>query len=160
MLHKHPRELMCLKQNSGIGRGHGRSAAAKTIRDQKQQIQELKAKIKELQEGNAGTNVKPSKNEVKPPKTNLQPGPALDNTFHEAWNELHKAREFPRIPDLRRKLDLPREVFDEEIRRLRDSMTVQLMQADGRRFTPDELADCWVDENNYRMGTIDWDNRR
>ena len=158
MLHKHPRELMCLKQNSGIGRGHGRSAAAKTIRDQKQQIQELKAKIKELQEGNAGTNVKPSKNEVKPPKTNLQPGPALDNIFHDKLNEIRKRKDVPQIFELRRELNLPREVFDEEIRRLRDSMSINMAQAEARYYTPDELADCWVDENGYVMGTIRWAN--
>ena len=91
-----------------------------------------------------------------------EPKPSGEYTqakFRKAYDELHKSREFVRICDLRRSLNWPREVFDEMVRRLRDSMAVQLMQADGRRFSKEELADCFVDENNYRMGTIDWNGR-
>ena len=164
MLGWHPRQTLCMKQSSGIGRGHGRSKAAGTIRAQKQEIKDLKARAKELEaeikalrEGQNASTVKTS--DAKKSTTNLQPGPALDRTFHEAWSELHRDREFPRIPDLRQKLNMSREVFDEEIRRLRDSMTVQLMQADESLMTKDEIRDCWVDENNYRMGTMFWNVR-
>jgi hypothetical protein len=88
----------------------------------------------------------------------LQPGPALDNIFHEGLNELHKTREFPRVCDLRRQLNLPREVFDEEIRRLRDNMSIHMAEAEGRYFTSSELSDSWRDENGYIMGTIYWNN--
>ena len=79
--------------------------------------------------------------------------------FRAAYDELHRDREFVRICDLRRRLDWPREEFDEMLRGLRDSMTVHMAQAEERYFTKDELADCWVDENKFRMGTITWDGR-
>ena len=79
--------------------------------------------------------------------------------FREAYDELHREREFVRICDLRRRLGWPREEFDEMLRGLRDSMTVHMAQAEERYFSKDELADCWVDENNYRMGTIRWNGR-
>ena len=156
--------MLCMKQASGIGRGHGRSKAAGTIRAQKQEIKDLKARAKELEaeikalrEGQNASTTKTS--DAKKSTTNLRPGPALDRTFHEAWSELHRDWEFPRIHDLRRKLNLPREVFDAEIRRLRDSMTIHMAQAEESYFTKDQLADLFVDENNYRMGTISWNVR-
>ena len=88
-----------------------------------------------------------------------QPGKYTQAKFREAYDELHRSREFVRICDLRRSLNWPREVFDEMVRRLRDSMAIHMAQAENRYYTPDELADCWVDENNYRMGTIDWNGR-
>lgn len=79
--------------------------------------------------------------------------------FRRAYDELHREWEFVRICDLRRALNWPRGEFDEMLRSLRNSMTVQLMQADESLMTKDEIRDCWIDENNYRMGTMFWNDR-
>lgn len=78
--------------------------------------------------------------------------------FRAAYDELHRFREFPRIPDLRRKLNWPREVFDEMIRTLRDNMTVQLYRADESTMTNDEVQDCFFARNNLIMGTLSWND--
>ena len=88
-----------------------------------------------------------------------QSGEYTRGEFKAAYDELHREREFVRICDLRRKLGWPREAFDEMVRELRDSGAVHMAQAENRYYTNDELADCWMDENNYRMGTIDWNGR-
>ena len=78
---------------------------------------------------------------------------ATAQAFKATYDELHKFREFPRVPDLRRKLDWPREVFDDMVRNLRDSGTVQLEHADESIMTQDEILDCFVSEKNrIRMG--------
>ena len=92
-------------------------------------------------------------------KAEPKPGKYTQAKFREAYDELHKSREFVRICDLRRSLNWPREVFDEMVRRLRDSMAIHMAQVDNRYYSEDELADCWVDENNYRMGTVSWHGR-
>ena len=78
--------------------------------------------------------------------------------FKAAYDELHKFRDFPRVPDLRRKLNWPREVFDEMVRTLRDSRTVQLIQADQSTMTKEEYQDCFVDERNLKMGLLIWND--
>ena len=79
--------------------------------------------------------------------------------FRAAYDDLHKFWAYPRIPDLRRKLGWPRDVFDEMIRTLRDNLTIQIEQADESLFTRDEILDCFVDENNYKMGIMIWNGR-
>ena len=79
--------------------------------------------------------------------------------FREAFDALDKGRIFVRICDLRRKLDWPRDVFDEMLRTLRDDETIQLHEGDASTMTPEENADCFTDENNCRMGTVTWNVR-
>ena len=85
-----------------------------------------------------------------------QPEEYTRGKFREAFDELHKSREFVRICDLRRKLGWPREEFDAMLRELRDSMTIHMAQADESMLTEADIQDCFVDENNYRMGTVTW----
>ena len=79
--------------------------------------------------------------------------------FRKAYDELHTFREFVRICDLRRKLDWPREAFDGMIRALRDNRTIRVIRADESMLTQDEIQDCFIDENNIRMGLITWNGR-
>ena len=79
--------------------------------------------------------------------------------FREAFDECDKGRIFVRICDIRRKLGWPREVFDGMIRDLRDKEIIQLHTGDPSLMTPDEVADCFVDENNFRKGTVTWNVR-
>lgn len=80
--------------------------------------------------------------------------------FRAAYDELHSSGDFVRIPDLRRKLDWPREVFDQMVRNLRDNGTVQLEHADESIMTQDEILDCFVSEKNrIRMGLLIWNGR-
>ena len=91
------------------------------------------------------------------------PTPPLEDTFderreqfHAAFRELDRGSIFVRICDLRRRLDWPREVFDDMLRRLRDDEVVQLHAGDVTLMTPDQVQDGFVDENGFRMGTMTW----
>lgn len=79
--------------------------------------------------------------------------------FREAFYALDDGRIFVRIPDLRRKLGWPREAFDKIIRDLRNDETIGVYLADESTMTKDEIDDCFVDENNFRMGTVTWNVR-
>ena len=79
--------------------------------------------------------------------------------FREAFDALDDGRIFVRIPDLRRKLDWPRETFDKVLRDLRNDETIGIYLADESTMTKDEINDCFVDENNFRMGTVTWNVR-
>ncbi len=76
--------------------------------------------------------------------------------FHAAFRELDRGSIFVRICDLRRRLNWPREVFDDMLRRLRDDEAVQLHAGDVTLMTPDQVEDGFVDENGFRMGTVTW----
>ena len=76
--------------------------------------------------------------------------------FKRAFDELDKGKIFVRICDLRRELNWPRKVFDNMIKNLRDSEVIQLHTGDDSLMTPDEVNDCFVDENNFRMGSVTW----
>ena len=76
--------------------------------------------------------------------------------FHKTFDLLDKGRIFVRICDLRRNLDWPRDVFDKMLRDLRDNDVIQLHTGDASLMTPDEVADCFIDENNFRKGSITW----
>ena len=89
----------------------------------------------------------------------VEPEDCTVENFRAEYDELHKFREFVRICDLRRKLNWPREVFDEMIRTLRDNRTIQLYAADESMLARDEIEDCFVDETNYRMGIMIWNGR-
>ena len=74
--------------------------------------------------------------------------------FTDAIRELAGGNYFARICDLRKKFSWPREVFDSMLRELRDKEIIQMHIADETIMTPDEVNNCFVDENNYRMGTV------
>lgn len=74
--------------------------------------------------------------------------------FLSAFRELDGGRVFIRIPDLRRRLMWPREVFDGVLRALRDDEVVQLHSGDVTAMTPGEVEDCFVDEFGSRKGTV------
>ena len=76
--------------------------------------------------------------------------------FREAFDALDKGRIFVSIPDLRRRLGWPREVFDDMVRDLRNRRIIQLHTGDASLMTADEVLDCYIDENNFRMGTVTW----
>ncbi len=104
----------------------------------------------------ATTEITPSgKPEEEGGKRDYGPG-----KFREAFYALDKGRIFVRICDLRRELNWPREVFDEMLRKLRDEEIIQLHVGDDSLMTTDEINDCFVDENNYRMGTVTYNARR
>lgn len=74
--------------------------------------------------------------------------------FFMAFRDLDRGRVFVRVPDLRRRLMWPREVFDGLLRVLRDEEALQLHAGDVTLMTPDEVEDCFVDEFGARKGTV------
>ena len=82
----------------------------------------------------------------------------IDN-FRAAFDALDKGRIFVRICDLRRELGWPREVFDSALRQLRNAGIIQLHVGDASLMTPEDIRDCFIDENNFRMGTVTWHGR-
>ena len=105
--------------------------------------------------GNVKREAVPESVESKPVPTS---GDYTVAKFKAAYDELHRFREFPRIPDLRKNLNWPREVFDDMVRTLRDNMTVQLYRADESTLTKDEVQDCFFARNNLIMGTLSWND--
>ncbi len=83
-----------------------------------------------------------------------EPEDYTQEKFIEAFDALDRGRIFVRIPDLRRKLGWPREVFDDMLRDLRDRDVIQLHTGDASLMTPDEVADCFIDENDFRKGSV------
>ena len=74
--------------------------------------------------------------------------------FIDAIKELDRGNYFVKIPALRKRLGWPREKFDGMLRFLRDREIIQMHVADDTAMTPDEVSNCFIDENNYRMGTV------
>ena len=64
-----------------------------------------------------------------------------------------------RNADLRKTLGWPRNIFDSALRQLRDAKLIQLHAGDASLMTPEEVKDCFTDENNFRMGTVTWHGR-
>ena len=89
----------------------------------------------------------------------VKPEECTREKFRAAYDELHKFREFVRICDLRRKLNWPREAFDEMIRTLRDDRTIQMFRADESMLKRDEIEDSFTDENKFIMGIMTWNGR-
>ena len=79
--------------------------------------------------------------------------------FRNAFRSLDKGRIFVRICDLRKTLGWPRQIFDSALKQLRDAKLIQLHAGDVTLMTPEEVQDCFVDENNFRMGTVTWHGR-
>ena len=76
--------------------------------------------------------------------------------FKAAFDELERGQTFVNIPELRKKLDWPHDVFDEMIRKLRDEGIVQLHKTDLTIFQPE---DFFYDEENARRGMVTWHGR-
>ena len=93
---------------------------------------------------------------VVPEKTNKQ---YTREEFKKAFDKLDKGRIFVRICDLRKELNWPREVFDEMLVKLRDEEVIQLQVGDASTMTRDEVKDSFVDENNFRMSLVTWNDR-
>ena len=89
-----------------------------------------------------------------PERTNTHPSDYSREEFMKAFDGLDNGRIFVRICDLRKKLNWPRDLFDAMLMMLRDKELIQMHVADESTMTPDEIKDCFVDENNYRMGTV------
>ena len=79
--------------------------------------------------------------------------------FRKAFHSLDNGRVFVKISDLRKTLGWPRNIFDSALRQLRDARLIQLHAGDASLMTPEEVQDCFVDENNFRMGTVTWHGR-
>ena len=79
--------------------------------------------------------------------------------FRKAFHSLDNGRIYVRICDLRKTLGWPRAIFDSALKQLRDAKLIQLHVGDVTLMTPAEVQDCFVDENNFRMGTVTWHGR-
>lgn len=79
--------------------------------------------------------------------------------FRNAFHSLDNGRIFVKISDLRKTLGWPRNIFDSALKQLRDVSLIQLHTGDASLMTPEEINDCFVDENNFRMGTVTWHGR-
>ena len=93
---------------------------------------------------------------VVPEKTNKQ---YTREEFKKAFDKLDKGRIFVRICDLRKELKWPREIFDEMLVNLRDEEIIAMRIGDASLMTQEEVENCFVDENNFRMGTVTWNDR-
>ncbi|MBQ6738490.1 MAG: hypothetical protein IJP41_08575, partial [Synergistaceae bacterium] len=79
--------------------------------------------------------------------------------FKHAFDKLNKnGRTFIRIPDLRKELNWPREVFDSMLMKLRDEGIISLRVGDATLQTREEVENSFVDENGFRLGTVTWEN--
>lgn len=76
--------------------------------------------------------------------------------FKAAFDELERGQTFVNIPELRKKLAWPHDVFDEMLRKLRDEGIVQLHKTDLTIFEPE---DFFYDEENARRGMVTWHER-
>ena len=102
----------------------------------------------------------PENQPVKAHKENIKtPTPYKVEDFKNAFDALDNGRIFVRICDLRRKLNWPRQVFDDMLKDLRDNGAIQLHAGDASLMTVEEVNDCFVDENHFRMGTVTWHDK-
>ena len=107
--------------------------------------------VKILSDSNSKTESEPQSESKRPELKNFN---FKQSDFTSAIRELAGGNYFVRICDLRKKLNWPHEVFDDMLRTLRDKEIIQMHIADETIMTPDEVNNCFVDENNYRMGTV------
>jgi len=98
----------------------------------------------------------PAKKKPAAPVKPTASGEYTPEKFREAFDDLNKERIFVSIPELRRKLDWPREVFDNMLRDLRSKRVIQLHESN---VNPDDVKDCFFDENKVRMGLVTWNGR-
>ena len=74
--------------------------------------------------------------------------------FRAAFDELEHGRVFVNIPELRKKLAWPHDVFDDMIRKLRDEEVIVLHVTDRTRFEPEEFF--YDEHDNARIGMVTW----
>ena len=103
-------------------------------------------------------NQSESEAKAEEPKPNPYAEYTVEN-FRTAFHSLDNGRIFVRICDLRKTLRWPRAIFDSALKQLRDAKLIQLHAGDVTLMTPEEIQDCFVDENNFRMGTVTWHGR-
>ena len=77
--------------------------------------------------------------------------------FRKAYEAKNQGWSFVKIYEMREMLGWSRSEFDEMLRKLRDEGIVQIYLADETTMTPDEVRDCFIDENGFRMGTMTWE---
>ena len=76
--------------------------------------------------------------------------------FKNAFNELEKGRIYVSIPQLRKKLSWPHDVFDEMIYKLRNDETIILHVTEAGKYEPEEF---FYDEDSNRMGMVTWNDK-
>ena len=94
---------------------------------------------------------------LKGEETQAKPVKKATKSVKEALFEMYAEKPyqiFYRICELRRATGLSREEFDRQIKAHRDAEVVQVHQGDVTCMTPEDVRDCFVDENGFRMGTI------
>ncbi len=79
--------------------------------------------------------------------------------FRKAFDANDKGRIFVRICDIRNTLNWPREVFDNMLKYLRDKRIITLHDLEMVGMTAKNIEDSFIDENNFRMGTVTWNVR-
>ncbi len=97
-----------------------------------------------------------SKEQMPEPETVQVQHIATAQDFKKAFDENDNDRIYVRIPDIRRSLNWPRDVFDNMLRNLRDDGIICTYLADESTMTADEVKDCFFDENGDSIGTIIW----
>ena len=94
---------------------------------------------------------------VKPVQAVSAPsGEYTQEKFREAFDVLKRGRITVRICDLRRRLNWPRDVFDNMLVALRDAEVIELRTGDTATMTVDEVQDCFIDEHGFRRGLVIW----
>ena len=78
--------------------------------------------------------------------------------FKDAFDELERGKIFVNIPELRKKLNWPHDVFDDMIRELRDDREIQLHVTDLTIFEPEEFF--YDEDDNSRMGMVTWNDKQ
>ena len=156
------------KEHSGIRRGGSSKALAKSqaelkatqkeLEDTRAQLQKLQDDYDDLLKRVMSVSDQLTNTDTKP-KANSKYAEPTQANFKSAFDELHKFREFPRIPDLRRELGWSQSEFDNMIRVLRDNRTIQIFRADESMMTRDEIQDCFFDENGTPQGILIWNRR-
>ncbi|MBQ3396929.1 MAG: hypothetical protein IJG55_11505 [Synergistaceae bacterium] len=76
--------------------------------------------------------------------------------FKKAFDELERGQTFVNLPELRKKLAWPHDVFDDMIRKLRDEGIIQLQKTEAGNFA---LEDFFYDEHGARRGMVRWHER-
>ena len=133
-------------------------------REKVRQIQErLQAEKSQTENNNTAetnntteTSINPDVPDVQ--KQNENSSPAVPSVatiadFKKAFDELEHGMIYVSIPQLRKKLNWPHDVFDEMIYKLRDNYIIVPHVSDIGPYEPEEF---FYDEDNERMGTITW----
>lgn len=96
---------------------------------------------------------KPDEEDSTPELKEKLSGIATLEDFKKAFDELERGQKFVNIPELRKKLSWPHDVFDDMIRKLRDEGIIQLQKTEAGNFA---LEDFFYDEHDARRGMVRW----